>query len=506
MMLPKPRFQFLAKILITLTAVLAMGLSVFGQPLVTLPPVLPTSADSSQYTPLLASSVRIQDLFGSIYFTNGPVTISQIRFQRRPGSAPFTNASVTVRIAMSTTTRAPDALNSTFSANIGADQVIVFDSAISLSSFAPASFNPATQPFDIAIPLASPFNYDPSKGNLLVDFKELPGSGIPFGVLNVSSPADKISRLTSPDGTALSGGPDTGCEPMQLVAIPASNGDIIVYPNGGGFTNSTQVSIYTKLTGGSLRYTLDGSDPSSASPLFTNSFIITDSLQVRARYYVNGFPGSDIYSAVFSKAGPILFSPGASWFTNNLQVTLTNTLGSGTIRYTLDGTAPTLSSPLYTGPIQITDSKAISAIVFLNSYPVSFVYTTNYTRVFAFDTDGISSSWRQQYFGANYPVDPHAAADADPDGDGSTNLQEFTAGTNPLDPNSGFKISVRAIPLLSWASIVDTSYNILRRPNLQSGTFTTIATIKATNTTSTFIDSDAGAGSSQYYYTIQVAP
>lgn len=51
--------------------------------------------------------------------------------------------------------------------------------------------------------------------------------------------------------------------------------------------------------------------------------------------------------------------------------------------------------------------------------------------------DGITDEWRARYFGGNgVTADVYSHADADPDGDGATNLEEFKAGSDPLDPMS----------------------------------------------------------------------
>lgn len=55
--------------------------------------------------------------------------------------------------------------------------------------------------------------------------------------------------------------------------------------------------------------------------------------------------------------------------------------------------------------------------------------------------DGIPGAWRLQYFGNGLTVTSFSAANADPDGDGMTNLQEFLAGTSPVDPASIFRIT-----------------------------------------------------------------
>jgi hypothetical protein len=52
--------------------------------------------------------------------------------------------------------------------------------------------------------------------------------------------------------------------------------------------------------------------------------------------------------------------------------------------------------------------------------------------------DGIPDSWRLRYFGSvNNPL---SAANADPDGDGMSNWQEYLAGTDPTDGSSNFKL------------------------------------------------------------------
>jgi hypothetical protein len=54
--------------------------------------------------------------------------------------------------------------------------------------------------------------------------------------------------------------------------------------------------------------------------------------------------------------------------------------------------------------------------------------------------DGLPDDWQARFWTANVAAWP--AANADSDGDGVSNLQEFLAGTNPMDASSVLKLSL----------------------------------------------------------------
>jgi sugar lactone lactonase YvrE len=92
--------------------------------------------------------------------------------------------------------------------------------------------------------------------------------------------------------------------------------------------------------------------------------------------------------------------------------------------------------------------------------------------------DGIPDSWRLLYFGTVSNI--LSAANADPDGDGASNWQEYIAGTNPLDATSVFAFAPSASPAgnsftLEWSSVVNKNYSVQSSSSL-GGVWTTIAT------------------------------
>jgi len=80
------------------------------------------------------------------------------------------------------------------------------------------------------------------------------------------------------------------------------------------------------------------------------------------------------------------------------------------------------------------------------------------------DGNGLPDAWELQYFG-HIGVDPNA----DPDGDGLTNLQEYQHGTNPLNADTdgdglsdGIEVAIGTNPLVADIASVPTHINGLR--------------------------------------------
>ena len=121
------------------------------------------------------------------------------------------------------------------------------------------------------------------------------------------------------------------------------------------------------------------------------------------------------------------------------------------------------------------------------------------------DGDGLGDAWELQFFG-NLSANPND----DPDHDGLTNLQEYHAGTNPMDPQSLFRfVEISAQPdgiRVRWSSQPNRRYLLRRSATLLAApaSYQVIRTgITATPPVNEFLDTTT-AGNVQYFYIIQI--
>lgn len=171
---------------------------------------------------LQAANYRHQSAYGSNHFPQDiGLLITELRY--RPdyfyGRA-FTTTVANIQFNLSTTTRNPESLNSTFANNIGGDETVVFSGALTFSS---RFIGPANGPkeFDIVVPLTTPFLYNPAAGHLLVDMKNFSGAPNASLVSGLRLGNDNASRLGN-SITASSSTPDSAVEAIQIVYIPTN--------------------------------------------------------------------------------------------------------------------------------------------------------------------------------------------------------------------------------------------------------------------------------------------
>jgi alpha-tubulin suppressor-like RCC1 family protein len=153
-------------------------------------------------------------------------------------------------------------------------------------------------------------------------------------------------------------------------------------PAGGVFTSAQSITMGTTSPGASIRYTTDGSDPTSNSPAYTSPVPVGTMTTLKAAGFRTAWNPSwttiNAYSFNLGTLSAPVISPSAGTYVGSVVVTLTATSGS-TIRYTTNGVDPTTSSTLYTAPVTLTASATLKAKAWKTDWTVSPTSSTAYT-------------------------------------------------------------------------------------------------------------------------------
>jgi alpha-tubulin suppressor-like RCC1 family protein len=162
------------------------------------------------------------------------------------------------------------------------------------------------------------------------------------------------------------------------VATPVFN------PAGGPINTNGNVTVNVTVAtaGADIHYTLDGNDPTQADPTVVSggSVLIDRVRTLKAKAFKTGMPAGNVAAATYTltvmtpTGGPST----TPTYTAPVNVTLNTTTTGASVRYTTDGSTPTESSTLYTGPIPVATKTTIKAIGVKTDWASSGVYTANY--------------------------------------------------------------------------------------------------------------------------------
>lgn len=71
-------------------------------------------------------------------------------------------------------------------------------------------------------------------------------------------------------------------------------------PAAGTYHKQVTVNIASGTPGATIHYTIDGTTPTAASPVFTHTFVLTQTKTVRAIATKTGVPNSPVASATYT--------------------------------------------------------------------------------------------------------------------------------------------------------------------------------------------------------------
>ena len=296
----------------------------------------------------------------------------------------------------------------------------------------------------------------PGREILYFSNPEVSYSGAPTGIAESSyySSADNAKTINY-SITVLSG----YLPSKPMVETPS------ITPGGGLFTGQTLVGIATETPNAVIRYTIDGSEVTETSSIYTAPFPIEFSATVRARAFIDGWIPSFPAAAKFTFAydytvdAPEIRPNGGS-FREVVDVSLVPGTEGSTLRYTLDGRDVTVVSPIYNGTsFQLTSAHVNPAnkqvAVKVRGYKSGHNPSTQVRAVFKISSAPPTDAPRFEEAGVliderrfNGPVEvwiiPSAADAADP----TTTIRYTTDGSDVGVDSAIYKLGPEETPLV----------------------------------------------------------
>lgn len=161
----------------------------------------------------------------------------------------------------------------------------------------------------------------------------------------------------------------------------------------GTYTEAQSVTISTTTEGATIYYTIDGTDPTTESNLYSEAISITETTTLKAIAVKEGYFNSDIATAeyIINKVKNPVFSHIEGSYNYFFNVEITTETDGATIYYTTDGTDPTTTSSVYSTPIPVTETTTLKAIAVkgeIKSYTVTVKYTINKVKNPVFTSEG----------------------------------------------------------------------------------------------------------------------
>jgi uncharacterized protein (TIGR02145 family) len=159
-----------------------------------------------------------------------------------------------------------------------------------------------------------------------------------------------------------------------MVATP------LFYPPAGSYNTPQAVTISCVSEDAVIYYTIDGSDPSEVSSLYSAPLVINANTTLKARAFKSEWDESEIAIGEYSLTviSPA-FNPPAGIYNIPQLITISCLTDAVLIYYTTDNSEPNETSSLYTVPIEINANTNLKARAFKSDWDESEISTAEYT-------------------------------------------------------------------------------------------------------------------------------
>ena len=151
-----------------------------------------------------------------------------------------------------------------------------------------------------------------------------------------------------------------------------------ISPPGGTYSSAQSVTMTGSGSGVTVRYTLDGTDPTGASSAYSVPITIDSSTTLKVRAFKDGWTPSELtslsYRMNFGELAAPTISPSGGHHPFGTSITIAAN-PVATIHYTMDGSLPSVFSPVYLGAFALTGPLTLRAAAFHDDWTRSAVAT-----------------------------------------------------------------------------------------------------------------------------------
>ena len=240
------------------------------------------------------------------------------------------------------------------------------------------------------------------------------------------------------------------------------------------------------MSGGTIYYTTDGSTPTTSSARYTGPLTFTSTTTVKAIEVTGNF--SQHYVLTYKVEIPPVATPtgavesglsSGSLVSAGSTIKLTTSTSGATLYYTTDGSTPTTSSTVYTGPITINSDVTIKVMGTAPGCTPSAVATLNYE------------------IGQVYTITATAGTGGSVSPSGASQVLETGSKSYAITASSGYEIADVQVDGVSQGKISSYTFQNVSGNHTISATFQ----VKSVDLPFTDVTSDKWfAGAVQYVY------
>jgi hypothetical protein len=163
---------------------------------------------------------------------------------------------------------------------------------------------------------------------------------------------------------------------VPRVATPTFN------PAGGTFSLPQSVTLSCSTSGATIRYTIDGSEPTAGSLMYLNPVLVGATTTIKAKAFRTGMQDSNTASTTYiiniPRVATPTFNPLGGIYSRTQLVVIQCATSGATVRYATNGSDPSSSSPVYSSPIMVSANMTLKAKAFKSGMAESSTASATY--------------------------------------------------------------------------------------------------------------------------------